>query len=215
MTRETKIVIDILMTVTILILLAFQVTGKRFHEYTGAVMLVLFIAHNVLNIRWYGNLFKGRYTTQRIWMTAVNIGLLVCMLLQMVSGITMSQYVFVFLPHIGAATARGIHLAISQWCFLFIGLHLGNHWQMIAGKIKNRAGALVLNITGYVAAICGLIVFVLSDIRKYMFLRQRFYVFDDSEPVAVTIGKLICVMALYVFAGYHIMKLTTAMKRKR
>ena len=213
MNRKTKRTIDILMTVAILLLLAFQVTGKRFHEYTGAAMLLLFIAHNVLNIRWYKNLFKGRYSPQRVWMTVVNIGLLICMLLQMYSGITMSQYAFAFLPSwSGEATARGIHLAISQWCFLFIGLHLGNHWQMIAGKImravgRRKAGAIALKAVGYAAAICGLIVFVRSGIWKYMFLQQRFFIFDDAEPVMMTFGKLISVMALYVFAGSHIMKL--------
>ena len=221
MNRKTRRIIDILMTVAILILLAFQVTGKRFHEYTGAAMLILFIAHNVLNIRWHKNLFKGRYSPQRVWMTVVNIGLLICMLLQMYSGITMSQYAFASLPSwSGEATAREIHLAISQWCFLFIGLHLGNHWQVIAGKImrpaeKGKARAIALKAAGYASAVCGLIVFVRSGIWKYMFLRQRFFIFDDAEPVAMTVGKLICVMALYVFAGFHIMKLVAAAKGKR
>jgi len=221
MNRKTRRIIDILMTVAILILLAFQVTGKQFHEYTGAVMLILFIAHNALNIRWYKNLFEGRYTLQRMWMMVVNIGLLICMLLQMYSGITMSQYAFAFLPSwSGEATARGIHLAISQWCFLFIGLHLGNHWQMIVGKImravgRRKAGVIVLKAVGYAAAICGLIVFARSGIWKYMFLQQRFFIFDDAESVAMTVGKLICVMTLYVFAGFYIMKWTAAADRKR
>jgi len=221
MNRKTKVVVDILMTVTNLALLAFQVTGKRFHEYTGAAMLLLFIAHNALNISWYKNLFKGRYTLQRMWMTVVNIGLLICMLLQMYSGITMSQYAFAFLPSWrGEATARGIHLAISQWCFLLIGLHLGNHWQMIAGKLmklsgRSRTGKIALKSAGYAAAICGLVVFVRGGIWKYMFLQQRFFIFDDAEPVMMTAGKLISVMALYVFAGFHIMKWTAAARGKR
>ena len=59
--QKIKMGIDVLMTVLLLGLMACQVTGQLFHEWFGAGMLVLFIAHNILNIRWYGNLFKGKY----------------------------------------------------------------------------------------------------------------------------------------------------------
>ena len=45
MKKRIKIIIDVLMTVTLLILMAYQVTGRQFHEYAGAFMLLLFIVH--------------------------------------------------------------------------------------------------------------------------------------------------------------------------
>lgn len=123
--QKIKIIIDVLMTLTLLILMAYQVTGREFHEYAGAGMLLLFIVHNVLNIRWYKSIFKGKYTLPRIWMTAANIGLLICILLMAYSGLTMSQYTFWWLPYWGGtATARKIHLSAAHWCFIFIGLHM-------------------------------------------------------------------------------------------
>ena len=41
MKKRIKIIIDVLLTVTLLILMAYQVTGRQFHEYAGAFMLVL------------------------------------------------------------------------------------------------------------------------------------------------------------------------------
>lgn len=56
---KIKIGIDFLMTVLLLLLMAYQITGQKLHEWFGAGMLALFILHNILNIKWYGNLSKG------------------------------------------------------------------------------------------------------------------------------------------------------------
>ena len=67
-----KIILDLLMTVVLLALMAFQITGQELHEWFGAGMLVLFLMHNILNFKWYKNLFKGRYTMFRV-LQAVSI----------------------------------------------------------------------------------------------------------------------------------------------
>lgn len=71
MKSKIKMGIDILMTALLLDLMAYQITGQALHEWFGAGMFVLFIAHNILNIRWYGNLFKGKYRLLRIIQTVV------------------------------------------------------------------------------------------------------------------------------------------------
>lgn len=55
-----KVIIDFLMTILLLLLMVFQITGQKFHEWFGAGILVLFLAHNILNFKWYRSLFKGR-----------------------------------------------------------------------------------------------------------------------------------------------------------
>lgn len=57
---KIKMGIDVMMTVLLLGLMAYQITGQALHEWFGAGMLVLFIAHNLLNIRWYGNFWNMR-----------------------------------------------------------------------------------------------------------------------------------------------------------
>lgn len=63
---KIKIFIDILMTAFLLILMPVQVTGELLHEWAGTEMLLLFTAHNLLNIRWYANFGKGKYNPLRI-----------------------------------------------------------------------------------------------------------------------------------------------------
>ena len=80
MKLKVKMGIDLLMTALLLCLMAYQITGQEFHEWFGAGMLILFIVHNILNIRWYGNLFKGEYTLLRTMQTLINISVLISML---------------------------------------------------------------------------------------------------------------------------------------
>lgn len=114
--RKVKMRIDLLMTILLLLLMAYQVTGEALHEYIGAEMIILFLLHNFLNIRWYGSLVRGKYPVLRILRTAVNFSCLAAMLIQAYSGIVLSRYVFATLPiNGGMATARVMHLAGSYW----------------------------------------------------------------------------------------------------
>lgn len=125
------------MTVLLLCLMAYQITGQELHEWFGIGMLILFIAHNMLNIRWYGNLFKGKYRLLHIMQTIVNFSVLISMLCLGYSGIVMSRHVFVALSIYGPmATARSMHMAASYWGFVLLSIHLGMHWGMIVGVFR-------------------------------------------------------------------------------
>ena len=69
-------IVDAAMTVLLLLLMAYQVTGEALHEWIGMGMTVLVIAHQILNRRWYGALLKGKYNAYRVLTTVINILLL-------------------------------------------------------------------------------------------------------------------------------------------
>ena len=93
-----KIVVDVWMTLLLLFLMGYQLWGEVAHEWAGAGMLVLFLAHHILNRGWYKSLFKGRYMPMRVFQVLVDMLLLAAMAAQMYSGIAMSRHVFAFLP---------------------------------------------------------------------------------------------------------------------
>ena len=94
MKKNIKIIVDICMSLILLFVMAYQVTGDKYHEFLGAGMLVLFIVHNVLNFKWYSHIFKGKYSAVRVLRVIVNLATLVAILLTGYSGIVMSQHVF-------------------------------------------------------------------------------------------------------------------------
>ena len=49
-------IVDAAMTVVLLFLMAYQVTGEAAHEWIGVSMTILVIVHQILNRKWYGAL---------------------------------------------------------------------------------------------------------------------------------------------------------------
>ena len=141
MKKKSKLAVDILMTLTLLFLMGYQLWGETAHEWAGAFMLVLFLAHHVLNAAWHQNLFRGKYTRIRILTSAVDLVLFVVMICLMVSGITMSRHVFAFLPiNGGMGTARLVHMAACYWGFVLMAFHMGLHWGMIVSRFRQMFG---------------------------------------------------------------------------
>ena len=219
--------IDLLMTVLLLCLMAYQVTGQKLHEWFGAGMLILFIVHNILNIRWYGNLFKGKYKWLRIVQTIVNVSVLISMLCLGYSGIVMSRYVFAALPiHGPMATARSMHMAASYWGFVLMSIHLGMHWGMIVGMFRRllkgrklpNVSVWGLRLASIVIAGYGLVCFIQKDIASYMFLKNQFVFFNFEQSALSVFIEYIAMMGFWIFASFYMVrgigKISALSKRK-
>ena len=141
---KIKIAVDMLMTISLLFLMSFELIGDAAHEWLGMAMFFLFVVHHVLNRKWTGNLRKGKYTMRRVMQTILVVLLLLCMAGSMLSGIILSNYVFKFVRIKGAANlARNVHMLCAYWGFLLMSVHLGMHWNMMigmAGKAMKKDG---------------------------------------------------------------------------
>ena len=82
MKKKLRIAIDSGMVLLLPLLMAYSMVGEATHEYLGIGMFLLFIAHHILNIAWWKNIFHGRYTLLRIVGTTVNFVLAIIMLLK-------------------------------------------------------------------------------------------------------------------------------------
>lgn len=213
--RKIKVTIDLFMTILLLLLMAFQITGQEFHEWFGAGMLVLFLAHNILNFKWYRSLFKGKYSILRVMRMIVNFAVLLSMLCLAYSGIVMSHYVFDFVSVRGQmALARQMHMAAAYWGFVLMSVHLGFHWGMIvgmAGKLVRgrkipKSLLWILRLIAVAAAGYGAVCFSNADIVSYLFLQNQFAFFDFEQTAVSVFTEYIAMMGLWVFIGYYSMK---------
>ena len=105
----SRLSIDLIMMILILVQMAHHVTGNMLHELIGISLFVLFIIHNVLNIRWYKTIFSGKMNAHRIVSITVNLLLLVTMLVLMISAIPISRVLFTFFQLKGGYALRQIH----------------------------------------------------------------------------------------------------------
>lgn len=111
-----KRIVDVALMVTLLLLMAFQVTEQLAHEWLGITMFVLTIVHQVLNRKYYAAIFKGKYSPLRIFQLIVNILLLLTFVCTALSGMMMSRFATPFMNGIlPSSIVRQGHLALSHW----------------------------------------------------------------------------------------------------
>lgn len=208
--RKIQTAVDMVMMALLFLLMPYSLIGEAFHEWCGIALFLFFILHHVLNRNWLKNIAKGKYTPFRIYNTVLDVLLFGVMFILPVSGILMAGYVFSFSFHV--VVSRQVHLSLSYWGFVLIGLHLGNHWQMAVGKLflgKRMAAwqEWVIHRIPAVLSVYGGYAFIARDFWEYMFLKTRFVFIDFNEPVYQFLADYMAVMVLFVFAGYYISKM--------
>ena len=216
--KRAKTTIDILMVVALLLLMAYSLVGECAHEVIGIGMFVLFLAHHVVNRKWWTNLFKGKYRPARVLNTAVNILLAVAMVLQPVSGVLLSKHVFKEVMVDGAAgTLRTIHMLVPYWSFILMGFHLGLHIRMVSGNLRKRFGAkpkTAIVVFSILVAGYGVYAFIKRGIGDYLLMKVGFAFFDTQESTALFLLDYAAVMALTAEVGYMIQNRLMNIKRK-
>lgn len=218
---KLKIGIDVGMTIVLLFLMAYQITENVLHEWLGTGMLILFFVHNFLNIHWYRNLFKGKYGGLRIIQTVINLAVLVSMFCLAYSGIVMSRHVFVLLDfHKGMTVARVMHLSASYWGFVLMSIHMGNHFGMIIGMIRQVVSKKIpismicfLRFQAIAIAVYGAIVFWRNDVLSYMFLQKEFAFFDYEKGAVLVVVENMAMMGMWMFVAYYVTKVIKKLKR--
>ena len=196
-------IVDVCMTVFLLFLMAYQVTGEALHEWIGVGMTALVILHQILNRRWYGAVFKGRYNPYRTATTAVNLLLLLSFAMTALFGMSMSGHAVPFLyGMVPVSLARRIHLAMSHWSFVLMGLHVGMHVPVMAARMKlgskarTAAAALFCCLAGV-----GLFLFLRSGWADYLFFRAAFALLDYGKAGALVLLENLLMLVFWAFIG--------------
>ena len=219
-----KLAVDVFMTLDLLFLMGYQFWGEAPHEWVGAGMFLLFVAHHLLNGRWHKTLFKGKYSALRTVTLCVDLLLLLAMLAQMYSGIVMSRYVFAFLPGTGGMSlARRLHILGAYWGFLLMSVHLGLHWNMILGmlrkalkiKSKTKSPSMIAFAAGLVISGYGIWVFISRGFPTCLFLKSEFVFLDYSEPKIFFYIDYLALMGLCIFIAHYSTKLMEQLQKRR
>ena len=207
-----KICVDITMTAALYACMAYMLIGEEAHEWIGSGLALLFVLHNALNRKWYAALLTGRYTPLRAFQTSVNLLCLASMAAAAVSGAAMSRYLY-DIPFLsgGASLARTVHMLSAYWGYCFISLHLGLHWSMMLGMMKNASAPQraprwitpLLRTAGAAAALLGAHALMRHSLLDYMFLRNQFVFFDTERPLSLFFLDYAAIMALWAWLAHY------------
>ncbi len=220
---KMKIGIDTGMTLALLFLMGYQFWGEIAHEWVGAGIFALFIAHHMLNAGWYRGLCKGRYTPYRVLQLVIDTLTLAAMLALMYSSIVMSRYVFAFLPITGGmAPARRLHILGSYWGMVLMSLHLGLHWSMFLGLARKHTSAAtkpsklragILFVMGLLIAAYGAVAFIKRGFPTYLLLQSEFVFLDYNELPILFYVDYLALMGLCIFLSHYLTKLLRKIPR--
>ncbi len=201
-----KRIVDVCMTVLLLCLMAYQVTGEVLHEWIGIGMTVLVIIHQVLNRKWYGVIFKGKYNAYRVMTIVINITLLLSFALTAFCGMSMSGHAVPFLYGMTKVSfARRMHLSMSHWAFVLMGLHLGMHIPVMFAKLKlTDKLKTILSVVFCIVAGIGLFLFIRNGMPDYLFFRTPFALLDYEKAGLLILSENVLILLFWAFIGVEV-----------
>jgi hypothetical protein len=216
-----RLIIDLAMTLLLLCAYAYRIIGDAAHEWVGVSVFALFIAHTIINRRWWTrtephcgegsplhkSIGKGAYTPRRILMTAVNVLLALATATLIITGFLQSRTVLAFLHNEGGMIVRLIHTTAAYWLIPLIGIHLGLHWGMVARHIgKNCLVKNGMRIAAFLFALFGVWSSFDRDMFSKLFLGFSFDYWPEERPAVLFFTETLSIMAVYVFAVYYALK---------
>jgi len=209
-----RLVIDLAMTVLMLVVMAYHVTGNAIHELVGAVLFMLFIFHNILNRRWYKTIIRGKYNVRRILKIVVNLLFLVSMVVVVISSVPISRDVFPYFPINNDMIVRQIHVLTAYWGFIFMAVHIGLSWGTIINAVRKMTGitgmsrmrTIVLRVLAVLIVVYGVHTSFERDLGSKLIIYDPFgsYILDNSA-----MGFLIdylSIMGIYICGTHYALK---------
>lgn len=186
--KKLRIIIDVIMYVFFIILMGHHITDNLIHEILGTGTIVLFIIHNILNFKFYKNIFNGKYTAKRVVLTLIDLLLLLCMIGIIVSSIIISSDVFAFLNIHTTSFGLKLHMLSTSWGFVIMSLHLGLHLNGMLNKISSKMKNSIFEYIYYFILILimgyGIYSFIKLNFISDMLLLNPFKAYDfDESPL--------------------------------
>lgn len=198
-----KRTVDVCMTVLMLCLMSYQIIGDQAHEWIGIGMTGLVVVHQILNRKWYGAFFRGKYNAYRTLTIVINIVLILSFMLTALCGISMSGHALPFFyGMLPVSFARRVHLSMSNWSFVLMGLHLGIHTHSIVHRFKiNHKIKIVLSIVFCFLAGIGLFLFLRNGMLNYLLFKVPFASFDYEKAWIFVFIENIIMLLFWVYVG--------------
>ena len=199
-------VIDGALVITLLVCIGFHLWGRFPHEIVGTIMLACFIIHNVLNINWYKNIFKGKYTVMRWLFTATLLLVLADALVLMWSSMVISHHVFTFLPPLGPRRlARFLHTFSAYWGLVLMSFHLGLHWIKFTNMLKIRemsqTSRKMLKLFGLIICAYGIFAFIDRGCIDYITMVTPRVSIATGETTLKFYADMLAIMGAGIFLG--------------
>ena len=221
--QRGRMALDVTMTALSVVLMGGTLlfADDRVHQLLGMVLLALWICHTALNRRWYGAMLRGAYPPYRIMQLAVNLGIAVCALLLMASGMMLAWFMPV---SVGMNAARTAHLLASHWYYLFMCAHIGMHVGVMCNRMQKPRHAtaperrwkrLVLRCALALVCVYGAYAFAVRGIAGYLFLRRQFFFLDLAHGYLLFFADYVAMLVLFAALSHYAGRCLLALTKRK
>ena len=219
MNKKFRIILDVIMTCLFIILMGYYVTDNAVHEILGTIIFLLFIIHNILNIKWYKLIFKGKHNFQRIVHIIINLLLFIVMLGMMISGMMISSNVFTFLNISTTMFGRKLHMISTSWGFVLMAIHVGFHITGVMNKINVKIKKSIFEYVYYfiLMLLSGFGIYSFIDVKLWedMFLINEFKFFDYEQSALLFYLKYVSILIVISLVVYISLCLIKKLKNEK
>ena len=136
----TRLGIVLAAAVLMLLALPYYWQDNVFHEVAGTGMLVLLVAHNVFNRRWYTRLLRSPIDARGVVDITVVLWLATVMLTLLVTSVMVSNTLFSALALDSSFRAKQLHALAAYWGLIILGAHVGMRWTLLMGIARGVVG---------------------------------------------------------------------------
>ncbi|MDQ0877650.1 magnesium-transporting ATPase (P-type) [Paenibacillus sp. V4I3] len=209
-----KLVIDLIMTVSMLVAMAYHITGNMIHELVGVFLFVLFMVHNILNRRWYKTIFRGKYKVQQIISMAVNLLFLLTIAVALISSVPISRDIFPFIPINNDMTVRQIHVLSAYWGFILMAVHIGISWGRIINAARKMTGIITTSRVRTIAfrflavliVVYGVQISFERDMGSRLLIYNPFGYWGFDETALRFVIDYLAIMGIYICGTHYTLK---------
>lgn len=217
--KKVRMILDIAMTIMFIILMGYYITGNMVHEILGTITFILFIIHNILNIKWYKSIFKGKCGFQKTIHITINLMLFLAMTAMMASGVMISARVFSFLNIPTTMFARRLHMLSTSWGFVLMSIHVGFHLSAVMNRLNKKMKSSTFEYVYYFLIILligiGVYSFISNKVYEDMFLLNDFKFYDYEQSPILFYLKYMMILVCIALVIYFIFKFVAKIKNKK
>lgn len=168
-----KYLLDACMLLLLVLMYDKMAISMAFHEIGGLFLIGLFVIHLLFNGKWIAAVTKrllSKQTPIKVRLGyCVDTLLLISFALVGISGVLISKELFSF--H-GGNVWKTVHYAASAFAIVFMGVHLGLHWNMIRAKFIKKNAVVKRGVRAVgIIALCFVLAFGVYSMTTTSFVR--------------------------------------------
>ena len=207
-----RMIVRVFLPLLFLLVMSFHYIPKLLHEVIGLLWLVAVMVHIWQNRGWFKTLGKGRWNLFRGLNTLVDLLLLVVLLVTLLAGTGISNFIFKEIMPLDiqrSIIVHQLHVSLPYAMLILMGLHWGLHfsgwlkqWQQGLNLCWSaKLTRLLYLMAGSLIVAVGIYGSVQNRIGDRLLLKHIFATPATSEPWALYIVMMLGIMGMYVLVG--------------